>query len=486
MTRAREYLRVSVDRSGREKSQREQHDDNRTAAVALGIDRFGPAYKDTGSASRHARKQRDDFTRLLEDLDAGRFDADVLLLWESSRGSRKVSEWCQLIEACEKAGVKIAVTTHGRTYDPSNARDRRSLIDDANDSEYESSKIADRAKRDAAAMAVEGKPHGLCPYGYRRVHDPATGRLIAQEPDPDERKVVVELFDRLAGGDSLKAIAADYERRGIRSRRGKVMAPQALRLMALNYAYLAKRVHSPHRGPKAYLGSPEAVYDATWPALVDDETFYAVQARLLDPARSTSRPGRAKWLLSMIARCDRCGSRVSANFYNGRRRYKCHERSCVTVDADELDAWAEREILAILAKPDVLARLVPSAADPAALDHARGEVASIKGEHRDLVRRVGAGQLSAAMAAGAEPPILARLQVAEAKVVELTAPAGLRHLVQPGAQVEAEWAEMPMPARREVVRVLFAEGVVGVLSVAPGRGEPTVERIRVDGNPPPG
>ena len=90
------------------------------------------------------------------------------------RGSRKVGEWVELIESCEKAGVKIAVTTHGRCYALSNPRDRRSLLEDAVDSEYESAKSSKRIKRDAAAAAVDGMPHGRIPFGYRRIYDPVT------------------------------------------------------------------------------------------------------------------------------------------------------------------------------------------------------------------------------------------------------------------------------------------------------------------------
>ena len=94
----------------------------------------------------------------------------------------------------ERAGVTIYVTTHQRTYDPANGRDRRSLLEDAVDSEYESSKASVRAKRAAAANAAAGKPHGPCPYGYRRIYDPLTKKLVRQEPHPDEAPVIRELF----------------------------------------------------------------------------------------------------------------------------------------------------------------------------------------------------------------------------------------------------------------------------------------------------
>jgi DNA invertase Pin-like site-specific DNA recombinase len=87
--------------------------------------------------------------------------------WEASRGSRRLSEWARFIELCEVADVRIHVTTHGRTYDPANARDRRTLQEDGTDSEYESAKTSARARRSTAAAAAKGQPHGRVPYGSR-------------------------------------------------------------------------------------------------------------------------------------------------------------------------------------------------------------------------------------------------------------------------------------------------------------------------------
>ncbi|MET7727737.1 recombinase family protein [Streptomyces mirabilis] len=63
---------------------------------------LGEPYEDTGSASRYQRKSRDGFDKLIDDLKKDTFGADVLILWESSRGSRKVGEWITLIELCEE------------------------------------------------------------------------------------------------------------------------------------------------------------------------------------------------------------------------------------------------------------------------------------------------------------------------------------------------------------------------------------------------
>lgn len=58
----REYLRVSQDKSGRERNPEEQHDENAEAAGGWGI-ALGEPYRDVGSASDFARRTRDDFAR---------------------------------------------------------------------------------------------------------------------------------------------------------------------------------------------------------------------------------------------------------------------------------------------------------------------------------------------------------------------------------------------------------------------------------------
>src|SRR5258708_21653878 len=130
----REYLRVSHDKSGRARSVTEQHDDNDRAGEQHGFTLNGEAYSDVSvSASRFSRKIRGDFARLLAALEHGRFGAGVLVLWESSRGSRRVGAWATLVDLLQDAGVKGHGTTHGHTYDPANPRDRRTLLEDAAD-----------------------------------------------------------------------------------------------------------------------------------------------------------------------------------------------------------------------------------------------------------------------------------------------------------------------------------------------------------------
>jgi site-specific DNA recombinase len=466
----REYLRVSLDRRDGA-SVEQQHTENSQHADRLGW-ALGDPYRDTGSASRHARKIRDDYARLIGDLKADRFGADALVLWESSRGSRKVGEWVVLIELCEERGIGIYVTTHGRLYDPSNPRDRRSLLEDAVDSEYESEKTRQRVRRDNAAAAAEGKVHGRLGYGWRRKYEIVGGRakLVAQEPDPVEAPVITELFDRLYRGHALSAIAASFAERGITARSGIPFSGGHLSLMAKRHAYAGLRSHH------------GVVVEATWPAIVEPEVFWTVYRSLTAPERKTRLPGRAVHLVSMMTRCDVCGGQITARttkMTGGRAwAYMCQQRGCVKVDHDELEQYAERVIIAYLSDPrNTYTR--DTGPDVAKL---RGEAVAIEAELDELADQVGRGELSATLAARAEPAIRARLDAVRERERDLTTPGALRRLLGPGAGVAERWTTLPMSARREVAGLLLRPDVIGELRITrspiPGHRVEVHRRVR--------
>lgn len=465
---AREYLRVSKDDSGRARSTDEQHDDNAYAASENGW-QLGEPYRDNDrSASRYATKAREGYDRLVADLEADRFGADVLLLWEGSRGSRKVSEWVILLELLEARGVQVHITSHDRTYDPAKPRDRKSLLEDSVDSEYESGKTSLRGRRAAASHAAKGQPAGRIPFGYKRryeyeIVDGKQVRIIFQEPDPDTAPLVCELFEKVKGGHSLRSIERDWEARGIVNGSGRPFTAQHLRSLLLTRAYVGERVHNPggKNGNAARSTAPALVVPGTWEPLVDRATFLAVQRILSDPGRRTSRPGRGVHLLSMIAKCGACGGPLSVAFRKPAGEYTCHEASHVRVSKAELDEFSEHAILAYLDGDDLLRARATVEDDTATVAKAREDVATVEAELDDLVEQVSSGALTATFAAKAEPGIQARLKAARAREQELSTPSRLRGLIPPGM----EWATMPMAAKREVARIVLAPDMLGELRI---------------------
>lgn len=473
-TRAREYLRVSRDRSGRERSNTEQSDDNRASWPDL---IFGEPYRDATSASRYATKTRDDFAGLLADLAAGRFDADVLVLWEGSRGSRRTGEWVTLIELCEEQHVHIAVTEDERVYDPANPRDRKSLLETAIDAEYESAKISGRVRRSTAASARNGRPHGRVLYGYRRVYDPDSGAMVGQRPDEDgippvvavlcgvfgpvpsglsPADVVRRVFTEYRGGSGFETIAEGLNADGSSRRDGKPWTLIRIRDMIVTESYAGRRVH---RGK--HVGA------ADWPALIDTETFDAVQARRQALAEMHLRQGATVRLLTGVARCGRCGAKMFAGHSKTRvDLYHCRGCKRVSRNLERLDAWVVLSLLERLDRPDA-AVLFTRGPDPEVTE-AETRLVELKAELAEVMGLWKQHRLTAGAYADMEAHLLP--QITEAERVVRRTPVDVGDLPAPGG-AEAWW-EARSPERQRAAVCAF---IVAVTVDPVGRGRRTYD-----------
>jgi site-specific DNA recombinase len=485
---ARAYTRVSKDRSGRSRSTGQQDDDLSGDCERRGWVK-GESYSDNSkSASRYSRDERGDFEQLIADLEHDRFGGHVLLLWESSRGSRRVGEWVRLIDLCEQRGVYFWVHTHSRVYDPANPRDRRTLLEDAVDSEYESGKTSSRIKRDVAASAVQGRPHGRCPYGYRRVYDPHTRKLIGQEPDPDEAVYVEELFTRVLAGHSVYTIAREWDDRGVRTRSGLRWRAEHLRPMLLRPCYAGLRAHVPGRthGGGSRVVTEAQLYPARWKGLVSVADWHTVQRRMRDPERGkVVRPGKAKYLLSVIARCGVCEGAMSVGYRSRGAEYGCHERGCVRVLLADLDTYIEGVLFEHLSRPAVIEDIRRrEEAGTGEVSSLRDDLARLQAVNEELADALSSGQLSVTLAAATERKNLEKIGKLEVRIKELTVASPVHGLIEPGVDVRQRWDAAPISARREIVRALFTAEGLGQIRVVraperrgPGR-VPAVERVR--------
>lgn len=483
---AREYLRVSKKAVlGHEASPAEQHDAHQRESVARGW-LLGEPYRDIGSASRYARKARNDFDRLIADLGADTFGAQILMLWESSRGSRKVGEWVELIELCNQRKVRIFVKTHGRILDPSNNRDRRTLLEDAVDSEFESGKTSERLTRSHASRAAAGRAVGRISYGYKRVYDERSGALLGRVPDPDKAKHVRELFARFVAGDTLRKIELDWATRGITNDVGKRLTSPQLRDMLRNRVYIAERVHIPGRVSRWWKHPDEAIITAAeWEPLIERPAFFAVQTVLSDPARVKTRPGSARHLLSMFTRCDSCGGPMCVITQRGREVYRCRAKGCAQVDKEDLDRFAEGLLLDFLASPAAFEDLTHAGeATRKDLAAARSELEELQQHHHDLVKSFRARRISLVAFEATEPDLLRDLDALAARVRQLESPPVLRGLIEPGVDVAKRWAKILDPTiRRRIAQIVLTPGLAGQLRVmpspSPGHRVPIERRVDV-------
>lgn len=400
-------------------------------------------------------------------------------------GDRKLSTWARLLEDCRDHAVRIYVETHGRLYDMANSRDWRTLADDGVDNEAETNKTSERVLRAMTANATAGKVHGRIPYGYRREYKIERGErvLVGQVPDEIEAPVVVGIYADIEAGVPLLAITRRLNAQGVPTRSGAAKwSMTQVRTIAMNRAYIGQRVHDPQgrQGGLRRPGPSAAWYPAAWPPLVGEDVFWAVQRILTDPARVTTRPGKAKHLLSMIARCAHCESPLSVTYRRrGGPHYICR-RSCVLISEADLDSHVTVDVLAYLSRPRVWKRLVAAGpTDDAGLSAARDELAAIEADYRETKALFRARRISPAAFAEVEPGKLADLDAAAKRVKELEAPPPLRFLLNGQGDLKARWEAAPVAARRDAIRKLARVTV----RRSPQRGPvrvPAAQRTRIE------
>jgi site-specific DNA recombinase len=446
--RAALYARVSKGNDGRSVS--EQNEAGRIAAREHGWN-LAAEYAESVSASRYTRRARPEWDRLQADISAGRFGA--VILWESSRGSRRLTNWSAFLDSCRAAGTLIHVVSQGTTYDLGKPQDWKSLAGEGIDNVSESDKTSLRVKRAYAAAYTEGRPMGRTPYGYLRRYDPVT-KAATQLPDANA-PLVAEVIGRIAASEAISRIVASLAARGVLSPTGRPRWSRSSVIGLVSVTYIGKRRVA------------GALVDAGWEPLVSEETYWAAVRVLADPARKAQadgrggiRPGRARWLLSYLAHCGKCGAPLNVQM----RRvpfYRCSSSAggCAYAPVEWLDWLVSAAIVAWCARPPIFAVL--TASDDSESVSARGEAQSERERLAGFERAAVAGEISAESFATIARGIEARIAELERRAESAGVSPALRDLLRDAEQSDDRaaiigqmWESMPLAVRRSVVRTL--------------------------------
>ena len=435
------YARVSLDAGGQGRSVAEQEAECRAWA-----DREGwtvtHVIEETGSASRYARSTgaRTKWVELTTAV-ATR-DYDILLTWEASRATRQLAEYAELADLCALNGVQWGYSGTVHDLTTRDARFRTGL--DALLAQDESGRISERIQRSVNARAAQGRPHGKIPYGYRREYDPTTGALLRQVPNEETAPVVVEIYERVAAGDSLYGIARDLTNRGIpmprpaRTRHNDAAwIPQTLKTLVQSPTYIGKRTHK---------GS---TVDATWAALVTVELQAKAQANLrARTSHNTRGDSQARWLLSGIARCGipGCGGPMRHITNRGSDSYMCGWCFKVCRKIANVDPLVTERLLLVLGN-------APQPNDENIGDDLRDALDQVDALERRLesfTEQGADGSLSPATLSKIETRLTPLIVAAKTKARRLAAPAQLSRwdLSDP----ESLWGSLNMADRRALLK----------------------------------
>lgn len=441
------YARVSRDRQER-RSIKEQLEASRRVCLQNGWAIVGE-YSDDISASQYAKKEREDWRKVLAAIEGGR--VDLLVVWEITRATRERMMWAVLIDACQQRNCFIVVD--GSLYDPNDPDDMAFLDFMFFQGVREVGMTRKRINRTHRNLAKEGRPVGKPPYGYRHLYDESTGRLIARVINEDEAQHVREAADRVCRfGHTPGVIVADFNRRGITNRKGEPWKPRSLQTLLRSPAIAGKRVH---RGEIIHVGG--------WEPIISWEQWLRLQRALDDmQARGGGRAdSTVKYMLSGIAVCGVCGGKMKPGLNNRISSYKCGglyrgapKVGCVARKRDVLDEHVTMLLVARMSMPDLL-DLYVDRADEERLAKLEAELEELRAELEEAYRLRREKRLSVRGLAEAEEDLLPRIAALEEETRPRVVEPLILELHHPDPEVVRRvWVSWDIQKKREALRRL--------------------------------
>ncbi|MER6825254.1 recombinase family protein [Streptosporangium sp. NPDC000563] len=272
-------------------------------------------------------------------------EADGLIAYDLDRAARDPRDLEDLIDAVEMRKPRppvASVTGSLRLANDADITMARVMVAVANKASRDTGRRVSNAR---LRMATNGEyGGGIRPFGFLK-----DGVTV----EPAEAAEIVKATDALLAGASLRSAVRTINAAGVRTSRGKEWSTVELRDVLLRARNAGLAVHK-----------GEVVGQASWPAIVPEESWRAVVALLSDPARKTSPSNRARWLGSGIYICGGCGETVICSRSSQARNpcYRCRPPrggsqrpgNHVTRTAAPLDAFVEELVIERLSRSDAV------------------------------------------------------------------------------------------------------------------------------------
>jgi DNA invertase Pin-like site-specific DNA recombinase len=397
--------------------------------------------------SAYSGKRRPAFDAMVTAFKDGRLDG--LVIWHPDRLARSAREIEDIIDMVEATGIAVGTVTSA-DYDLTTPDGRLVARIVGAVARKESEDKSRRIRRKHVELADAGKLSGggRRPFGYR------SDRLTIHA---GEAKLIREAVDRVLAGEPVRAVARDWERRGIKTPEGSTWAARNLRRTLLGGRIAGLRDHSGGNS-----------VPAVWPGIITPEQHVRLVAILTDPRRVTRGRG-ISYLLSGFVTCGQCGNRLSARpTAEHVRKYSCIAGPglagcgrCVVV-AEPLEKLVEDAVVDRLCNP-VMARTLASRAK-AAKKGRKGAVDSVEeleARRGDLADQWANGSLSTAMLERMSSALDRQLADARSAVVQEVTPRPVAAIIGDPADVAKRWGQLDFARRRAVIGAVIDSIVIG-------------------------
>jgi site-specific DNA recombinase len=432
--RAVVYTRMSRDREGAGLGVDRQRHECVELADRLGWQIVGQ--HSDNDLSAYSGKPRPGYRALLDDLEQGR--ADAVLVWHTDRLHRRPVELEHYIDVCDPRGV-ITQTVKAGPLDlatPSGRMVARML---GSAGRYEVEHMIERQQTAKLQAAAAGRwKGGRRPFGFE-----ADGVTVRQGEAAEVRRATEDLL----AGMSLRAIARDWNARGVTTSTGGGWTPTQVRKL------LARPRNAglmEHRG--------QVIGPAKWSAIVEEPLWQAVRVLVSDERRRTTTGNARRWLGGGLYRCGGCGAPLRASSAGTGApggghapAYRCEHGAHVVRRCRPLDAFIESVIVERLSRPDAADLGRPSASvDVSALQVQR---LVLQARLDELVDRFAAGQITGQQLERGSATLRAQLADLDRQLADAAGTSALDGVVGPAA---AEvWATLDLSRRRAILDTLM-------------------------------
>lgn len=268
-------------------------------------------YVDDGRTAKAGKlEKRTGLTRLLNDAAAGEFDVVIMAAVDRLTRSEKWRERGMIIGALQDAGVRVCSADSGELLDLDT--DEGDLIMSlksyvaAADNRRKSKAI--RLGKESSALRG-GKPTGRDPFGL--TYSKATNTWSVVE---SQRPIVVEIFERVAAGESCISVACDLELRAVPGTGKKGKASH------WDKRVVRDLVRSTHPIGE-YMAHRKSRTIVKVPAIVDIALWQRAQETLVTNRKSGLSQTKNVYLLQGLGVCALCGEKMrmrSAAWQKGR------------------------------------------------------------------------------------------------------------------------------------------------------------------------
>lgn len=450
--RAAVYTRISKDREGAGLGVERQEAECLALARRLGWEVVA-TFSDN-DISAYSGKPRPGYRALLDAVRSGQVQG--VLAWHTDRLHRRPIELEEFIALAEERDLQVQTVKAGdlNLSTPSGRMVARMLGAAAR---AETDNTRDRIRAQKAQAAASGKYRGgPRPFGYE------PDGMTVREP---EAEIVREATRQVLAGRTLAAIARDLnESTTIRPTRRPNWDFQAVRDLVVRPRNAAL-IHHGRPGRADF----EEVGPASWPAIVDEESWRAAYAVLTDESRRSQKSTRMKWLGTNIYRCGLCGApmRVAPHSQTKRHHYRCGEQAHLSIAVGKTDRFVRDVVAEKLRDPRLVAALTEP--DPR-LDEYRAQRQNLESKLARIEADYDAGHLT-----GSE--YRAKKDRAESDLGEVDRLIGISTQRSTSSPVLAAadpglaFLDAPIDVQRAVLRAVLAV----TINPAAKRGQPWAE-----------